>query len=160
MDACAAAELAPQIQLPPRVEADLRVPGVVRAQAVVDDRAVDLLLLRPQVRHGDAQHGPRLEYPQARDLERQVLPVGVLDEPVENRVLEDGPPLAQVRLDVRRLGGLCLQPVLRHGHVRPDVVRPHHAPGAAERGQHQPDRPEPRQRSAPAESARSRLAVC
>ena len=43
---------------------------------------------------GDAELGSGFQHPYACNLEGQVLPVGPLDEPVEDRIIEYPPPVA------------------------------------------------------------------
>ena len=51
--------------------------------------------LREQIADGDAELGAGFENAGAGDSQGKILGVGVFDERVERRVVEDGPPLAQ-----------------------------------------------------------------
>src|SRR5262249_8442513 len=108
------------------------VPAVDRdgnAGAVVRNRAGDALLLRKEVADGLVELGPRLEHARPRDLQAEIVAVRALDEAVEDRILEQLPP---VRLDrVQRFFGHtgARQPARRRIARRCLVVRADHAGG-------------------------------
>ncbi len=97
-----AADLAPEVDLPGGADPNLTEPeGVVPeagqqrvapAHVHVGELAARLLLLRIEVADRDAELGPCLEHPHGRPVQRQVLPVGGVDQPVESRIVQRLPP--------------------------------------------------------------------
>jgi hypothetical protein len=146
-----ASELAPEIQLPARAEAELQDPEAVVverrqiapdpaslrdiaaqaarrlavAEALVRQLAVHLLLLRIQVADRGAQLRARLQDPHAGRLHSGVLLLRDPDQLRQLGIVERPPPLGVLGrrgLDPRVIG--C-QPVRRHGSIGRHVVRPH-----------------------------------
>ena len=83
------------------------------------------LRLGEEVPIGDPQLGAGLKNAIARLAERQVLTAGAVDEAIERRVLEYGPPSGEVGrlLADSRVGGV--DPMVFHTGRRALVVRPH-----------------------------------
>ena len=108
------AEAAPKIELPaegesiiplaeipldgkPETVADRHdVVGRLRAEGRARVVAVRILLLRKQIADRDPQLSPGGEHAKPRLAQREVLAISVADQAVENRIVEDPPPLAQV----------------------------------------------------------------
>ena len=127
------AEAAPEIQFPGETKTEVpllietlrddRLVGHAVAQAIARVIPGGSLRLRKQAPHRDASLGSGLQHPEAGLAQGQVLAVGTADQDVERRVVEDGPPMAQVvrgRPDTPIRG---IDPVHRHGSGRPGVVR-------------------------------------
>ncbi len=136
-----ATEPAPEIGLPGNTEIDAVIPvveiadgrvGAILAAAVVDSRRVDALVLRIESSHGDAQLGARLEDAQARDLQRQILPVCRLDQPIEHGIVECRPPLAVLGGGGIEPGALRVLPVGGDIRLGANEIRPHHGAAGAE----------------------------
>ena len=128
-----AAELAPEIKLPRRIKAQTRSLEAVewRVVAVDPDTAVarvDSLLLREKLTDRDAANSPGLDHAQAGRTQREVLLVRLMDQSVQHRVFEHGPPFADLRglLCKRRRG---LEPCWVNVRLRAYIVRAHRASG-------------------------------
>ena len=91
----------------------LRVGGVLAGGRVVD-AAVRLLDLGVQSAHGDAELGPRLQHPQARDLQVVVVPVRGVDQLAEHRVAKSFPPPGLPCRRVRDDRSVGLLPLRQH----------------------------------------------
>ena len=61
---------------------------------VIQEGTKGLLGLRKKSSNGDAELGPGFQYPDTRNPQRQVLPVGPVNELVEDWVVEYSPPVA------------------------------------------------------------------
>ena len=109
--------LAPTLYSQKRQVAGRRVGGILAGRRVVH-AAVRLLDLGVEIAHGDPELGPRLQYPQARDLQAVVVPVRDLDQLAEHRVAEAFPPpdlLRRLSRDDRSVGLLPLLQYRRFG---------------------------------------------
>ncbi|MNF56915.1 hypothetical protein D3C84_384200 [compost metagenome] len=124
-----AAEAAPEVQLPADVEAQAVLPEVAVLRVApaglvaveVDAVGRGLLQLWVAAALGDAQLGARFHHPQAGDLQAGVVGVGLGDQPVEQRIVEDPPPFADV------------QPGALHAGLRDGGTMPLFDPGLAGR---------------------------
>src|SRR6516165_12094439 len=93
-------------------------------------RALALLYLRIELADRYTQLGARFEHLGARADQSEVLIIGDLDQPVENRVMEHPPPvpiLLVSRIDGRVVG---FEPLLRNRSRGRGEVRADHATGA------------------------------
>jgi hypothetical protein len=147
-------EFPPEIQFPAGLKTDLGLPVVDAADvngrcrsiaySIVLNGPDALLRLREEVTDGDPQLSAGLQDPHARRSEREVFPVGLLDEAVQSRIVEGGPPVA---IGGRRRAQPWvpgLQPVRRQHGLRPLVVRPDHASGEGQ--EHRDEEEEPASR--------------
>ncbi len=145
--------VAPDIELPLRVEAEFRglegrvdVEDALRvtdrsevlADARLRERAARDLGLRVELAEGDAELGAGPEDPRAGGLERQVLGVGPRDEVVQDGIVEGGPPLdhggaarGQTACPARGRG-VGVEPGLDHRRCGGGEVRPHGVTGGEE----------------------------
>jgi hypothetical protein len=127
-----APEPAPEVELPGRVEAGAPLAEVavrcgnrrLLAQGDPVGRARSLLQLRIQLSDRDPARGLSLQHPDPGDPQRQVLLVGPLDEGIEHRIVEHGPPGAVVRRLALELGLVQLHPLRGERRRRLLVVRP------------------------------------
>src|SRR4029077_3737490 len=97
---------APEVEFPGQVKSviplveelagDVRVVGDSCANGVARIVACHVLRLREEGARGNGELGSRLEHPGTRLPQGQVLLVGGADQGVENRVLEDRVPRAEV----------------------------------------------------------------
>ena len=81
------------------------------------------LRLRQKVTNRDVSLGRRFQNVRSRDFQVEVLLVGIADQSVENRIVEDGPPRAQVgcvRADARLV---VVDPLRGHSRGRHLIVR-------------------------------------
>ncbi len=123
---------APQVQFPIQPEAVVPVveePAGHGAGSGVDGHtaacvgAAGPLLLGEDLAHDDGPLGPGLEYPIAGFAEREILAVRTVNQLVEFRIVEYGPPAGEdfrvgLRANVRGV-----DPVLSHAGTRRLVVR-------------------------------------
>ena len=98
------------------------VVGRVLAEPVPLEVPGRRLRLRQQVPSVDGELRPGLKHAHPRHAQRQVLPVGAADQGVEHRVVEDGPPFAQVVRVRSHALVRGVDPVTGHRGVRLAVV--------------------------------------
>jgi len=147
-----AAQAAPQIQLPGRVQAAL--PEAVGRTAGVAGRIVEPLLavacavvarrgiqFRPLLRRHHTARGAALFQSRESAAHIQVLGSGALDQRAQLRVAETVPPLrvnGQAHRRAAHVGGRRQLPVVIQARLRPNEVRPDGAGAQAQAGQQHP----------------------
>jgi hypothetical protein len=98
----------------------LRIPAIgdelavgdFLAQCALREAAGRALLLREELADLDSEVGAGAKHAEARLAQRDVLLVGGADERVKDRVVEDGPPLAEVRRVLAEADVVGIDPVL------------------------------------------------
>src|SRR4029434_6140110 len=135
------AVLAPEVRFPRCVKTDLLIPVmsseirwsvnriVAETYSAYARRHVGLRIL---IADGDAERGPGFHDPKSRNLQRQVLTVGELDQSFKRWIVEGFPPCA-VRRSLRRDLWAGHAPIVIYLQHRLFVVRPYRATSQRQR---------------------------